>query len=196
MKNPVFDLENWREIGTTLAQNKTRTFMTAFGIFWGTAILALLIGGSRGLKSFMSRQFEGFATNVSIVFPGRTTKPYAGFNKGMELDLNLQDVINIRKAIPQIDKSSAVIFNYGTVLYGQNSTSAQLTGVESDYIHIFEPKMYEGRFINDADNSQSRKVCVIRKNVANELFTGESPIGKEVCVNGIYYNGIGVAGQT
>ncbi len=196
MKNPVFDLENWREIGTTLAQNKTRTFMTAFGIFWGTAILALLIGGSRGLKSFMSRQFEGFATNVSIVFPGRTTKPYAGFNKGMELDLNLQDVINIRKAIPQIDKSSAVIFNYGTVLYGQNSTSAQLTGVESDYIHIFEPKMYEGRFINDADNSQSRKVCVIGKKVANELFTGESPIGKEVCVNGIYYKVIGVAGQT
>ena len=59
MKNPVFDIENWREIGTTLAQNKTRTFMTAFGIFWGTAILALLIGGSEGLKHFMSRNFEG-----------------------------------------------------------------------------------------------------------------------------------------
>ena len=54
MKNPIFDIENWREIGTTLAQNKTRTFMTAFGIFWGTAILAMLIGGSRGLKTFMS----------------------------------------------------------------------------------------------------------------------------------------------
>lgn len=83
MRNPIFDIENWREIGATLAQNKTRTFMTGFGIFWGTAILALLIGGSEGLKHFMSRNFEGFATNVAIVFPGRTTKNYAGFNKGM-----------------------------------------------------------------------------------------------------------------
>ncbi len=78
--------------------------MTAFGIFWGTAILAMLIGGSKGLKSFMSRNFEGFATNVAIVFPGRTTVSYGGFNKGMEVQLNLQDVINIRRAIPEIEK--------------------------------------------------------------------------------------------
>ena len=102
MRNPIFDIENWREIGTTLAQNKTRTFMTAFGIFWGTAILALLIGGSSGLKHFMSRNFEGFATNVAIVFPGRTTMSYAGFNKGMALKLNLQDVINIRLSLIHI----------------------------------------------------------------------------------------------
>ena len=81
MKNPVFDIENWREIGTTLAQNKTRTFMTAFGIFWGTAILALLIGGSEGLKHFMSRNFEGFATTAAAIFPGRTTKSYEALTK-------------------------------------------------------------------------------------------------------------------
>ena len=170
--------------------------MTAFGIFWGTAILALLMGGSRGLKSFMNRQFEGFATNVAIVFPGRTSKPYAGFNNGMSLDLNIQDVINIRKAVPQIDRSSAVVFTWGNVLYGQNSTNAQLTGVESDYVHIFEPLMYEGRFINEADNSQSRKVCVLGKKAADELFGGEPAVGKEVSINGIYYKVIGVAGQT
>ena len=196
MKNPIFDIENWREIGTTLAQNKTRTFMTAFGIFWGTAILAMLIGGSRGLKTFMSRNFEGFATNVAIVFPGRTTKSYAGFNKGMELEMNLQDVINIRRALPQIDQSSAVNYLWGNVLYGQNSTSAQLTGVESGYDKIFEPKMYEGRFINEADNMQSRKVCVLGKKAADELFVNETAVGHDVSINGIYYKVIGVAGQT
>lgn len=196
MKNPIFDIENWREIGTTLAQNKTRTFMTAFGIFWGTAILAMLIGGSRGLKTFMSRNFEGFATNVAIVFPGRTTKSYAGFNKGMELEMNLQDVINIRRALPQIDQSSAVNYLWGNVLYGQNSTSAQLTGVESGYDKIFEPKMYEGRFINEADNMHSRKVCVLGKKAADELFVNETAVGHDVSINGIYYKVIGVAGQT
>ena len=196
MKNPIFDIENWREIGTTLAQNKTRTFMTAFGIFWGTAILAMLIGGSKGLKSFMSRNFEGFATNVAIVFPGRTTVSYGGFNKGMEIQLNLQDVINIRRAIPEIENSSAVNNLWGTALYGQNQTTAQLTGVESGYDKIFVPKMYEGRFINEADNARSRKVCVVGKKAADELFGNESGIGKDISLNGIYYKVVGIAGQT
>lgn len=196
MKNPIFDIENWREIGTTLAQNKTRTFMTAFGIFWGTAILAMLIGGSKGLKSFMSRNFEGFATNVAIVFPGRTTVSYGGFNKGMDVDLNLQDVINIRRAIPEIENSSAVNDLWGVALYGQNQTTAQLTGVESGYDKIFVPKIYEGRFINDADNARSRKVCVVGKKAADELFGNESGIGKDISLNGIYYKVVGIAGQT
>lgn len=196
MKNPIFDIENWREIGTTLAQNKTRTFMTAFGIFWGTAILAMLIGGSKGLKSFMSRNFEGFATNVAIVFPGRTTKSHAGFNKGMDVKLDLQDVINIRRAIPEIENSSAVNNLWGVALYGQNQTTAMLTGVESGYDKIFVPKMYEGRFINDADNARSRKVCVVGKKAADELFGTGSAIGKDISLNGIYYKVVGIAGQT
>ncbi len=170
--------------------------MTAFGIFWGTAILAMLIGGSKGLKSFMSRNFEGFATNVAIVFPGRTTKPYAGFNKGMKLELNLQDVINIRRAIPEIENSSAVNNQWGNALYGQKKTNAMLTGVESGYDKIFVPKMYEGRFINEADNTRSRKVCVVGKKAADELFGSESGIGKEISLNGIYYKVVGIAGQT
>ncbi|MCM1075887.1 MAG: ABC transporter permease [Bacteroides sp.] len=196
MKNPIFDIENWREIGTTLAQNKTRTFMTAFGIFWGTAILAMLIGGSKGLKSFMGRNFEGFATNVAIVFPGRTTKPYAGFNKGMALELDMNDVIGIRRAIPEIESSSAVNNLWANALYGQKSTNAMLTGVESDYDKIFIPKMYEGRFINEADNNRLRKVCVVGKKAADELFGNESGIGKEISLNGIYYKVVGIAGQT
>lgn len=196
MKNPIFDIENWREIGTTLAQNKTRTFMTAFGIFWGTAILALLIGGSAGLKAFMSRNFEGFATNVAIVFPGRTTMPYAGYNKGMPLELNLQDVNNILRAVPEIENSSAVNFMWANALYGQKKSNAQLTGVESGYDKIFVPIIMSGRFINEADNANKRKVCVIGKKVSEELFGTGDAVGKEISINDIYYKVIGVAAQT
>lgn len=196
MRNPIFDIENWREIGTTLAQNKTRTFMTAFGIFWGTAILALLIGGSQGLKHFMSRNFEGFATNAAILFPGRTTKSYAGFNKGMELQLNLQDVINIRRAVPELENSSAVNFLWANALYGQKKSNAQLNGVESGYDKIFVPIIREGRFINEADNTNNRKVAVLGKKVAEELFGAGAAVGHEVSINDIYYKVIGVAAQT
>lgn len=170
--------------------------MTAFGIFWGTAILAMLIGGSKGLKNFMGRNFEGFATNVAIIFPGRTTVSHGGFNKGMDVKLNLQDVINIRRAIPEIENSSAVNNLWGVALYGQNQSSAFLTGVESGYDKIFIPNIYEGRFINEADNAHSRKVCVVGKKVADELFGTESGIGKSIALNGIYYKVVGIAGQT
>lgn len=196
MKNPVFDIENWREIGTTLAQNKTRTFMTAFGIFWGTAILALLIGGSEGLKHFMGRNFEGFATNAAAIFPGRTTKSYAGFNKGRPLELNINDAVNIRHALPQLAHSSAVNFEWVNAMYGRKKSNAQLTGVEKDYDKIFEPIVYEGRFINEADDANYRKVCVIGKKVADELFGAGSATGHEVQLNNIYYKVIGVIGQT
>lgn len=196
MRIPVFDIENWREIGATLAQNKTRTFMTAFGIFWGTAILALLIGGSEGLKHFMGRTFEGFATNAAVIFPERTTKSYAGFNKGMELELNLYDAVNIRRALPALDSSSAVVFQWANALYGQKKSNAQLTGVEKDYDKIFEPIIYEGRFINEADDVNTRKVCVIGKKVSDELFGTGSAVGKQIQLNNIYYTVIGVVGQT
>ena len=67
MKNPIFDIDNWKEITATLSRNKTRTFLTAFGIFWGTAMLAMLWGGAQGLQDLLRRQFSGFATNTALV---------------------------------------------------------------------------------------------------------------------------------
>lgn len=196
MRNPIFDIENWREIGSTLSQNRTRTFMTAFGIFWGTAMLALLMGGAEGFKQFMSRNFEGFATNAAIIMPGRTTKSYGGFNKGRPVRLNLTDVANLRRAVDAFDYTSAVNFEWASAYYGQKKTNAQVTGVEADYDRIFEPIIFSGRFINSADDASTRKVCVIGKQVASELFgTGEA-VGKEILVNDIYYKVIGVVGQT
>ena len=57
----IFDIDNWREIGATLSRNKTRTFLTAFGIFWGTAMLAMLLGGASGLRGMLMLNFAAFA---------------------------------------------------------------------------------------------------------------------------------------
>lgn len=196
MSNPVFDLENWREIGATLAQNKTRTLMTAFGVFWGTAILALLIGGSQGLKSFMNRTFDGFATNTALVFPGRTTMSYKGFNKGMNVQLKDADVAMIRRSIPEIDHLTSTMQAQATAKYGKKSSSGSLMGVESEYKYLYTPVVYEGRFLNRADDTGNRRVCVLGKRLADELFGVGSALGKEVSINDIYYKVVGVAGQT
>ncbi|MCM1517101.1 MAG: ABC transporter permease [Pseudoflavonifractor sp.] len=197
MINPIFDIENWKEIGATLARNKTRTFLTAFGIFWGTAMLAMLWGGAHGLEGMLMSNFEGFATNMAFVESQRTSIPYKGYNKGLAWSLTINDVANIRRSVPHIEASSAVSgAGNMTVVNGQHHSSGSVIGVDASYTRIFLPIIYEGRFINEADESNERKVCVLGKRIATELFGVESPIGKFVDVNGIFYRVIGVAGQT
>lgn len=196
MKSSLFDIENWKEIGATLARNKTRTFLTAFGIFWGTAMLAMLMGGAKGMENMLRRNFDGFATNTAIMFPGRTTISYKGFNKGTPWTMNFTDLENIRNGIPEITAITGVNSVAATVGKGTLSTTTTAQGVESDYSKIFEPKILEGRFINESDDVLDRKVCVVGKNVANDLFPHSSPIGDYIEINGVFFKIVGVAFQT
>ncbi len=197
LRNPIFDIENWREIGQTLARNKTRTFLTAFGIFWGTAMLAMLWGGASGLQGMMLRNFQGFSTNLGGMIPNRTSISYKGFNKGMTWSVTMSDVENVRKVAPYIDKLSAITQNSATAKYDTNSSSGSTMGVESEYFQIIEPVIYAGRVLDASDISLKRKVAVLGKRRAEELFGMDymNAVGKFINDNGVYFKVIGVAGQ-
>lgn len=195
MKTSFFDIENWREIGATLARNKTRTFLTAFGIFWGTAMLAMLFGGARGFEGIMRRNFAGFSTNLGGVFANRRTMPYKGFNKGSGWSMTTQDIELIRKQAPYIEHSSEIDQRGVTAAYGSKSISTMVVGVEGDYGRIMTPVISEGRFINHSDVSSKRKVAVVGKNIATTLFGNEPATGKYISADGIYFLVVGVASQ-
>lgn len=196
MRNSLLDIENWKEIGITLARNKTRTFLTAFGIFWGTAMLSMLWGGSQGLQDIMRSQFDGFATNVAFLFPGTTSIPYKGYNKGMSWSLTRMDLANIRRCVVDIEASTAFNSRHAlTAVYGSRHTSTSIQGVESTYPQINIPIIYAGRFINEVDELQERKVCVIGKRIAHDLFGSDFGIGEYISIGGIYYRVVGVCGQ-
>lgn len=196
MRLTIFQYENWREIAATLARNKTRTFLTAFGIFWGTAMLAILLGGSAGFKGIMSRNFAGFATNMGAVFPGTRSESYKGFNKGSAWSLTTEDVDGIRIIAPAIEHSSIIDFASAKAAYGSKSHSASAIGVEAEYANIILPVLYSGRFVNKSDVEQTRKVVVVGRNIASTLFGAEEPVGKRLSLNGVFFTVIGVAGQT
>lgn len=170
MKVTFFDLENWREIAATLGRNKTRTFLTAFGIFWGTAMLALLWGASRGFEGIVSRQFAGLATNMGGVSPGTRSISYRGFNKGSSWNMNVADIAAIRRTAPAIEYSTELGFANARAINGQYSKNVRIIGVEAEYNLITSPVLYGGRLLNDSDVAGSRKVCLIGNNLANELF--------------------------
>lgn len=195
MKNPIFDIDNWKEITATLSRNKTRTFLTAFGIFWGTAMLAMLWGGAQGLQDVLRRQFSGFATNTALVHSNPITMPYRGYSKGMWWTVTQSDVNNIRKSVSGIDALTPIATRSTNAAFGSKTVSSRIQGVSSEYPKINEPIIYGGRFINEADEYNDRKVCVIGKRIADELFRGDDPVGKFISMDNIYYRVVGVAGQ-
>ncbi len=194
MNNP-FDLDKIREIGVTLSRNKTRTFLTAFGIFWGTAMLAMLWGGADGMKGMLLRHVAGFSTNSGVMFTRPVTMSYKGFNKGMSWNLTDQDVDIIRRVTPDIEHIASAVTRGATVIYGSKTSAVQMMGITGDYPMINKPRIYEGRFITDHDVANSSKVVVLGKNIANNLFGTASPLGKYIEVNGVYLRVVGVAGQ-
>lgn len=195
MKTTIFDLENWREIGTTLARNKTRTLLTAFGIFWGIFMLTALLGGAGGMEDMLRSNFEGFASNSAIIFPNRRTVSYRGFNKGSEWNMTTADVEAIRR-IPGIDAVAAI--SYGgsaTVSSGHYSVQTSIQGVDRDFVKAFLPTINEGRFLNSADERSRAKVAIIGLNIANSLFPDGDAIGKFINIFGIHYTVVGVVSQ-
>lgn len=196
MKTTIFDWENWREIGVTLAKNKTRTFLTAFGIFWGTVMLALLMGGSQGMEDMIMQNFAGFATNTAFMHSGRRTISYKGFNKGSSWSMSQSDINNLSHNIQGIKTISPMMNRSSSVVYGSKSSTLDILGQSANYQMIQEPIIYEGRYINEQDDYEERKVCLLGKKVAEDLMGGESPLGKYVSIGGIYYKVVGVAGQS
>lgn len=188
------DRDQWEEIITTITRNKTRSILTAFGVFWGIFMLVSLMGGGQGLQDQMSANFKGFATNSGFVWPQQTSEPYKGFRKGRWWSLNNTDVERVRLMVPELETVTPVISRWGkTAIMNEYKSECIVKGLYPDYTNIEEQSIQYGRFINNIDVREHRKVCVIGKRVYEELFPkGENPCGKFVRVDGIYYQIVGV----
>ena len=188
------DLDTYREILDTLTRNKSRSFLTGFGVFWGVFMLVALIGGGQGIKELLSKNFEGFATNSAMVWAQPTTKAYKGFRKGRMWNMEYKDVARLKSRIPELDVVSPVLFSSGgTAYFGDRKTTVGINGVQADYQRVSEPKMRYGRYLNDMDVAQRRKVCVIQKKTYKDLFPGGGdPCGSFIRVDSVYYQIVGV----
>ena len=198
MKLPRFDLDSWSEIVDALSKNRLRSFLTAFGIFWGVFMLLLLMGGGRGLESMLGSVFAGFASNSGFMATAQTSMPYKGFREGRQWDLELRDIDRVRNSVPEIDILTPTNTRWGISAVRDNKKlTVSITGIYPDYLRVSNPRLKAGRSINDTDVVQERKVCIIGSRIAEELFPGEDEIcGKRIQIDGIYYTVIGLSGRT
>ena len=188
------DIDSYREIIDTLTRNKSRSFLTGFGVFWGVFMLVALMGGGQGMKEMLYNNFEGFAQNTVLMGASETTKPYKGFKKGRSWYMDYKDVERLKQQVPELDAVAPVLMGRGsTAYYGDQKTTPRIQGTLPEMTKIETPKMYYGRYINDMDVREQRKVCVIGKKIYKELFKeGGDPCGKKIRVDSTYYEVVGV----
>lgn len=187
-------MDTYKEIMETLTRNKSRSLLTGFGVFWGVFMLVVLLGGGQGLKELLSNNFQGFANNSALVFAQPTTKPYDGFRKGRQWNMVYQDVERLRAQVPELDVVTPMVSQWQRIVTaGDKKTTAGVKGLQPAYAKVEEPQIRYGRYINDMDMVQRRKVCVLGKKVYKTLFPGGGdPCGQLVRVDSVYYRAVGV----
>ena len=196
----IFDIDRWEEISDSLSKNRTRTFLTAFGIFWGIFMLILLMGGGRGLESMLGNNLAGFASNSGFIFAENTGKPYKGFRRGRYWSIELNDVQRVKNCVEGVELATPIIQNWGgTAMADNHSCSVTVTGERPDFAQVDNPKIKFGRSLNEVDDRQHRKVCVVGTRVVEELFPQlgkENPCGRFIQLDGVYYCIVGVSGKS
>ena len=197
----IFDRDTWQEIFGSIQKNKVRTIITVIGVLWGIFIYIALSGSANGLDNGFEREFENIAMNSMFVWAQSTSIPYEGFKTGRNPQLKLKDAQTLRNNIPEIQfiapRNVRGVFDGSSgsqIVRGTKSGTYNIYGDFPEYTKIATKKIYnKGRFINQSDIDNARKVCVIGERTQKELFEeDEEPVGKFVRIDDIYFQVIGV----
>jgi putative ABC transport system permease protein len=194
----MFDLDLWKEIIDALKKNRMRSFMTAFGVFWGIFMLIIMSGAGRALENGIMDGIKAFATNSAFFWTERTSKPHEGFQRGRRWDYKNADIQYIRANMKDVEYLSPRLFGPNT--YGGDNT---VRGIKTGAFNIYGdyPDFYKidpwtpikGRLLNEIDILQNRKVCIIGERVAEVMFDkDENPVGEYLKINGVYFQVVGV----
>jgi len=189
----LFDSDTWQEIFSSIKKNKTRTGITIIGVMWGIFLLVVLLGAAKGIENKFNSLFGDFATNSVFIWANQTSMPFKGFQEGKPVRLKLGDVEKIKNEIEGIDLIAPRSQGAGLVIRKFQSGSFSVSGDFPVLNKIQNKNIISGRFINEKDIQEKRKVCVIEEEIYKQLFDiEEDAIGELISINGINYKVVGV----
>jgi len=190
----MIDRELWSEVWQVLRANRLRTLLTASGIFWGIFILIVMLGFGNGIQSGVNKTLAGYANNVLYLWGQTTSQPWQGLTPGRRIEINNRDTLEIREKVsgigtlaPRIDMGSM------DVVSGAKVTDAEVFGDVPEFAQILPMKMKFGRYLNQLDIDQKRKVVVIGERIHTDLFGRDTnPVGSRIQIRSIPYTVVGV----
>jgi putative ABC transport system permease protein len=188
----MFDLDKWNEIFETLSKNKLRTFLTGFAVFWGIFMLVILLGAGNGLRNGVTNQFNTDAMNAIWIWGGRTNLAYKGLKPDRRIQLENAD-LHFVEGLESADHTSArITIRNTTVSFNNKGGAFQIDAVNPGNKYIENCKILKGRFINEHDLKEYRKVTTIGMGIVEDLYKDIEPIGTYINLNGIPFKVVGV----
>lgn len=194
----LFSRESWNEILEALSANWFRTLLTAFGVFWGIFILVVLLAAGKGFENGVKQGFAGIATNTAFLWTQQTSKPYKGMPEGRRFNYRNGDVEALWQKVPGLlyisPRNQLGGFNgANNVVRGIKTGAFSVYGDTPDFIQQEPMDIIRGRFINETDMNEYRKVAVIGQGVIDGLYDkGEEVIGSTIKINGVNFTVVGV----
>ena len=189
-------LDLWQEIYGTIKRNKLRTFLTGFAVAWGIFMLIVLLGAGNGLIHAFEQNASERALNSIRLGGGWTTKSYAGLKEGRRIRMENKDLNATERYFPDNIITAGATLQQGDVniSFGQEYINISLMGVHPNYVQSEAIKTATGRFINQNDVKERRKVIILHKKSAEILFkkSHTEPVGRFVNVGGVAYRVAGL----
>jgi len=184
-----------QEILFTLRQNKLRTLLTAFGVFWGVFMLIMLLGFGRGMQNGVMDSFGSDVLDFIVVDPGDTSVAYRGMGVGRRIQIDQRDIEAIARQIKGVRViSGESSLGSGTITYAGKNSNADIRGIPDEYFRIKEDLPFNfGRRLDPLDVNETRKIVVVGTTVVDRLFAkGTNPVGQDIRVKDVVMKTAGV----
>jgi putative ABC transport system permease protein len=182
-----------RQSLATLWAHKLRSFLTMFGIAWGVGSLLLLVGLGEGFRSGQARQLSNLGQDIMFVFPGRIPQVVGSLQSGQTYHFTYGDYLAIKEEARTLRSVSPVINREDIrAVSDYGSTNGQVFGVVPDYSHIRTIPVSTGRWFNDEDNNQHRRVAIVGWELLKNVYPGRPAVGTTILLNEIRFDVIGV----
>ena len=189
----MLDLDQWQEIFSTIRQNKLRTFLTGLSVAWGIFMLVILLGSGNGLARGVMHNFSD-AKNSIWMWGGQTSMAYDGFNAGRKVEFKNEDLSLLSKSYNYLDNMSGRYGLHGNniISYNNNYGDFDVVAIGPGHQNIEAIKLMEGRLMDKYDMKEFRKIAIIGKQMKEQLFKEDDPIGKYIKFRGIMFKVVGV----
>lgn len=185
--------EVFTDVVSSLLRNKLRSFLTMAGIAWGVASMVIIVAMGDGFKLGMRNNTKQLGENMVLVFPGRTEKQAGGQRAGQRVRVNYDDIRDIRSECWLVKTVTGELQNQTHAVSPFNSGTFNTLGVEPIYPRIRTVPLDQGRFFNDGDEREARRVVVLGDNVRKQLFAERGGVlGSLVALNGLPFQVVGL----
>lgn len=190
----MIDTDTWQEIAQSLRTHKTRTALAVLTVAWGVFMLVLLLGAGKGIQNGVELQFRDDAVNSIRVYQGKTTVAHQGHPRGRSIKFGNDDFDRLNDNLDVADRITARYYPGGDsiVTYQNRTSSYDIRAVHPDHLYLEKSIITEGRFINELDIRERRKVAVIGVKVVEGLFEDEAVLGESIAINASTYRVVGI----